>query len=63
MNICIGIWTRKEYFLLIQKQKYKVTNFVRNSQEPRNQVPPPRPPPLQSSMQRQAHKDNGELGR
>ena len=36
---------------------------IGTSLELRNQVPPPGPPPLQSSLGRKYHKDNGDIGR
>ena len=41
---------------------WQTLSVVGTSSEPENRVPTPRPPPLQSSIVRQAHKENGELG-
>ena len=52
---------REMYISINVKHIYNITTSIGTSSEPRNSVPPPGPPPLQSSIIRQAHKDNHKL--
>ena len=53
----------REMDISINVNKDTNDNLCRHSSEPRNLISPPGPPPLQSSIQWQAHKDKGMLGK